>query len=519
MIHNPTQTNPTLEQNQPLSQTLLWQLQRNFFAQQGINAWNHNTVPHYITSNPYIANAYAKVVLGYLRDWQLILDPTHPIYILELGGGSGRFAYHFLKKFWSFFPQTSLNPLPVKYILSDFSPSNLHYWHHHPFLQPYFQQSKLDIAQFDAQNSQTLHLQHANQTHTTLKNPLIVLANYFFDCLPQDAFTLKQNQLHASLVSLTLPPHLTSPKLEDPDLVRHLQITYSDRPITPNYYDNPAYNQLLHYYQQHLNNTTVLLPIIGLKCLDNLRRLSQDRLLLISGDKGYSKLEDWRDRPKPYMAFHGNCFSLMVNYHAIGQYVINQGGQTLHTPHRHTSLNISAFLFGHPPTNYAETRHAYQEAIVNNSPDDFFNLKKAIEYHCDRLSLQQIIAYLRLSGWDTKIFLGCLSPLTQQIESASNSQRQELIQVIQNIWDTYYPIGEPQDLAFQLGELLIKLQDYHTASWYFQQSLKLYGLQPNTLYNLGLCYHHLNKPDASLYCLHQVQALDPTFAPTRKINS
>ncbi|MDH6097501.1 tetratricopeptide repeat protein [Anabaenopsis sp. FSS-46] len=511
MIHNPTLTHIPLEQNQPLSQSLLWELQRNFFAQQGINAWNHNTVPHYITSNPYIANAYAKVTLGFLRDWQPSLDPTHPIYILELGAGSGRFAYHFLKKFWAFFPHTSLNYLTVKYILSDFSPSNLHYWHHHPFLQTYFQQGKLDIAQFDAQNSQSLHLQHANQTHTTLKNPLIVLANYFFDCLPQDAFTLKQNQLYASLVNLTLPNHRT-PNLEDPDLVHHLQITYSDRPITPNYYGNPAYNQLLHHYQQHLNNTTVLLPIVGLKCLDNLRQLSQNRLLLISGDKGYSKLEDLGDRPKPHMAFHGSCFSLMVNYHAIGQYVINQGGQALDTPHRHASLNISAFMFGHPPTEYAETRHGYSDAIINNSPDDFFHLKKAMEsqwdsfaaaWGADRLTLQQLIAYLRLSGWDANIFLNCLSSLNKLIETTNQTQRQELIQIIENIWDTYYPIGETQDLPFQLGKLLLKLQDYSQASYYFQQSLKLHGLQAKTLQHLGQCYRHLNQHDAAMYCLDQ----------------
>lgn len=77
---------------------------------------------------------------------------------------------------------------------------------------------------------------------------------------------------------------------------------------------------------------------------------------------------------------------------------------SLHTPHHHTSLNISAFLFGSPPTHYAETRHAYQDAIVYHSPDDFFSLKKALDPHCDRLTLQQAIAYIRLSGWDAKIF-------------------------------------------------------------------------------------------------------------------
>lgn len=508
-----TSTNTILEQEQPLSQSLLWQLQRQFFAQQGINAWNHNTVPHYVTSNPFIANAYAKVVFGFLRDWQSAIDPTQPLYILELGAGSGRFAYHFLKQFWDFFPHSTLRHIPIKYILSDFSESNLQYWRTHPFLQPYFQQGILDIAHFDAQHDQSLTLHFANQTHTSLKNPLIVLANYFFDCLPQDVFTLKQQQLHASLVTLTLRENsefrIQNSELhfDDPDLIHHLAVSYTDRPITPHYYADVDYNHLLQHYQQHLTDTTFLLPVVGLDCLRNLRRLSGDRLLFLSGDKGYSQLEDLRNRSKPHMVFHGSCFSLMVNYHAMGQYTSHQGGQALHTPHHHASLNISAFLFGQPPTQYTETRHAYQDAIVNTSPDDFFNLKKALDPHCDRLSLEHAIAYIRLSGYDAKIFLACFPSFMAHAKSVFNAQRQELIQLIHNVWETYYPIGEPEDLAFQLGKILVSLQEYYTAAKYFQQSLKFQGLQPETLDYLSQCYHHLGETEAALYCIHQTQLL------------
>src|SRR5258708_34111390 len=93
-----------LERNQRLSRSMLWGLQRTFFHQQGIRAWSQGIVPQYITSNPFVAKAYAKVVFGWLRDWSIstpppALDLSRPIYIIELGAGSGRFGYHFLKKF------------------------------------------------------------------------------------------------------------------------------------------------------------------------------------------------------------------------------------------------------------------------------------------------------------------------------------------------------------------------------------------------------------------------------------
>src|SRR5271156_144655 len=98
-----------LEEGVRLSRSVLWTIQRNYFDQQGIRAWSEAVVPHYITSNPWIATAYAKVVFGWLRDCAAggttgagapspPRPPGQPVYIVELGCGSGRFGYLFLNK-------------------------------------------------------------------------------------------------------------------------------------------------------------------------------------------------------------------------------------------------------------------------------------------------------------------------------------------------------------------------------------------------------------------------------------
>ena len=75
-----------LESNKTLSQSLIWQLQRNFFEQEGMGAWNTGKVPHYVTSNPFIANAYGEVIKGFLRDClrdlQNPFNLKQPIYIV-----------------------------------------------------------------------------------------------------------------------------------------------------------------------------------------------------------------------------------------------------------------------------------------------------------------------------------------------------------------------------------------------------------------------------------------------------
>ena len=80
-------------------------LQRDFYAQRGLKAWNEDLVPSYITNNPFIAEIYAGIVAAFLQDCMSSaqrgypsLSPENPLRILELGAGTGKFSYLFLRK-------------------------------------------------------------------------------------------------------------------------------------------------------------------------------------------------------------------------------------------------------------------------------------------------------------------------------------------------------------------------------------------------------------------------------------
>lgn len=61
-------------------------------------AWSNAVVPNFVTSNAFIARAYANVIAGLLRD---LFDPcgsrrgdsAQPVYIVEVGAGHGRLAF------------------------------------------------------------------------------------------------------------------------------------------------------------------------------------------------------------------------------------------------------------------------------------------------------------------------------------------------------------------------------------------------------------------------------------------
>lgn len=500
---------------------MLWKLQRSFFEQQGIEAWRRATVPHYITSNAFIAGVYAKLISGFLRDCHAVsgasenqvfpaLDRSQPVYVIELGAGSGRFAFHFLKKFMGAISRSTLEGVPLKYVMTDLVERNVEYWDAHPALRPFAEQGVLDFALFDAEQGREVRLRRSGDTLSaeTIRNPIIVLANYLFDSIPQDVFYIQDGQLHESLITLASPQE--EPDINDPEILSRIEIFYGNHPASTDYYDDPDLNHILQSYQQRLAATHLLFPCAALHCLRRLRALSGGRMLLISADKGDIKEEGLVGEGEPKINIHGS-FSMRVNYHAIAQYFLNCGGQALHTAHRHAHINVCAFLLGDHPNGYAETRQAYSEAVELGGPDDFYTLKKGIEKHYEDLSLEQLIAWLRLSGWDSKNFLDAFSALLDKIESASEPLRQELYRAIEQVWDNYYHLGEERDIAFYIAMLLYGMQYYPEALDYFQRSLELYGPDASTCYNMAMCRYSLRQLDAALESIDQTFLLEPSF--------
>lgn len=86
-----------IEATTPFSESSIWQLNRDYYQREGIAAWQDGTVPHNLTSNSQVGKTYAELILGLLRDLSFQNKTTEVVYLLELGTGHGRLAYHILK--------------------------------------------------------------------------------------------------------------------------------------------------------------------------------------------------------------------------------------------------------------------------------------------------------------------------------------------------------------------------------------------------------------------------------------
>jgi tetratricopeptide (TPR) repeat protein len=513
-----------VERERRLSESLLWQAQRKYFHREGVGAWRTNTVPHYITNNPALARAYADVVYGFLRDCESSgrgsdgsecqsLDTKQTLYILELGAGSGRFGFFFLRVLAGLMRQRFLGNWKVRYILSDFTDSNLHFWRSQEDLQPFFEQGILDLAVFDAGSDIDIRLERTGETLSAgdLQNPLVVLANYVFDSIPQDAFTFNNGQISECLISLF--SDRPEPDWEDPEVFQRLASTYSHRPASADYYSEPTFNEILCDYGRKLDEATILFPRAALQAIEMLARIANGRLLLLTADKGEVEEASLTGAVSPGMILHGS-FSMQVNYHAISEYFRKSGGQVLKTPHRHANLLISGGLLGKHPTEYRETRLAFHQAVERWSPDDFYTLRLGIQAYYDKMDIPQLLSLIRISGYDPRIFRDCLPALWPLLEEAPEAMKLELRHCVRQTWENYYHLAEPYDLLFDLGLLLHKAGDYLESLKLFQESRRIYGDDPRTLWNLGLCHAAVNQPEKAVEYLRMALADGSCFSPS-----
>ena len=523
----PAQAEPSagylIEEKKRLSESMLWQLQRQFYDQRGLSAWEGGMVPSYVTSNPYIAASYAHVVMAYLRDAVAAAERgsadgvpgfsiDKPIYIVELAAGHGRFSFLFLQKFFALLKESSLHALRMRYIMTDFTESNLRGWAAQPLFKEFIEQGVLDFGLFDIEKDTSIKLFHSEKwlSPAELENPLIVFANYIFDTLTQDLFRIESGAVHEVLVTIrNADPQ--APDFKNPEVMSQFSLSYDQRAVDPTcYYPEASLNQLLCDYRERLSDTTIALPTGGLRGLYRLLELSRNRMLLLSSDKGYTHEDELFFLTTQHIQFHGSL-SMMVNYHAIGMALekLPFGGLSMKTTQRQVNLKTAAFLVGGKSEAFRDTMLTFRERMDVFGPYDFYTLCAQIRQHCPNPSLDQILGLIRISQYDPNVILEYAKELLDHCAQANDNLKQELYAAMMRCWDNFYPLGH--DLPFELARILLAMHRPREAIAFNRYSIERFGHHPVTYGNMGICHYHAEEPEEALRCFDRALELSPNY--------
>ena len=499
-----------IEPAKPFSKSLIWQLNRKYYQSKGLDAWREGTVPHHLTSNSMVGKTYAELIFAFLRDLAAKGKIQEKVYILELGAGHGRLAFHILKHLEALIGQISLRLPPYCYVLSDIVEDNLEFFDTHPQFQPYFERGILDVAYFDAVRSKGLLLRHSDVSISTnsLKQPLLVIANYFLDSIPNDLFHFRDREISACSVALTTEEDPEG--MDEATLLEKINLTFHTTSAPSPFYEEAVFNELLEEYRNSIFNTYIFFPHEGLSCISTLRQLSQKGLVVITMDKGFHEIHDLENEGVPEIITHGS-FSIWVNYHAYGRFCKKQGGKVFFPSFSNFYLELACLLFLPNGESYTETQLAYQRFVNDFGPDDFNGFKKFTYKHMAKMSLKELIVMLRMSAYDSTIFMNFLPRLKQLIPRISYAERNRLAQTMHQTWNMYFTLNESFDLAYEIGGILYDLGFFREALEYFQYSINLFGHTADVYYNRALCYYQLREDSLFLKTLMEAKLSFPAF--------
>lgn len=498
------------QQRYRFSEAPIWELQRAYFEEQGMKAWENDQVPQYITSNPMIATAYAEMIFGFLQDRASLGYTSEPVTILELGAGAGRLAFHVLQKLIELRDYAGISLPPFRYVMSDLAFKNIASWQKNPGLRPFVEQGLLDFARFDAVHDTELKLTEANISVRSgeLQQPLLIIANYFFDSIPQELIYVDEGKIYECEVSLHFPNNTEGVEPENrletviPEY-HYVRATLYEEETYP-------YHDLMELYQEKLEDAHILFPVVGLTCLERLSGLSQAGFLLLTADKGDHRLENWEFAEPPQLIHHGS-FSLTANYHAL-QFVFEQkGALSLFTTHYYKDLNVGSILMLQSPMHYANTRLAYRRFIDRFGPDDFFSMKEWIDQHFDSMGLQQILAFWRLGRYDAELFIQSAERISDLLQDASDEEMLDIQSGIHLMWNGHYAMEQSYDLALDCGLLLFEMDRFEDARLFMERSLRANEEEPlsTVLFSLAICNYELGAEVAALDYTRKALVLEP----------
>lgn len=512
-----------LEHGVPLSKSGLWTLQTNLFQKLGLEAWTKKGVPSYMTSNPFTAFRYAQLVTGFLRDG---LSPhsarpinlSEPLYIFDLGAGTGRFSYVFLKQLKGMIEgNPQLENVKICYVMTDIVQANLDFCHSHNYLAQFFDKGWIDLALFKHTQKEPIHLQISGKTLTkeTVKNPIILIGNYFFDILPQDVFKVNQGAIEEGLVTVKASHGggAAAPTFDDPHLLDRIQISFDYRP-----FDSQNCSQeikdLFEAYHEKLEGHAFLLPTGAFQALKFFADLSNKHLMVIGGDQGYATIDQLKHANEPRISKHG-CFSFAVNYHAIGTHFEKNGGLALHPTLSDPLFQVYCGVLGGNAQEYPETVSAFKQNIDEFEPKDYWNLATLVQNEWSNPSLETILLILKLGRWDPMNFHAFYNMIRDQLPEASGKTKDFLREAIHNVWEQFYPIHPLEgEFIMNLGVLFFEMQRYAEALAFFQRSLYITGDNPTAYTNMAACYLALFNPEAAHKCFEKATSLQGQVSGT-----
>jgi tetratricopeptide (TPR) repeat protein len=517
---------PTLfEGARPLSKSLLWRINREYYESVGIDAWSHGDVPFTLTSGPIVAWRYARVIEGFVRDCLAgrfgPVDAGEPLYVVELGAGSGRLGFMLMQMI----DHALLEPMKLVYVLTDMVEANVEFCKERKELRRWVDAGRMDFARYEAGTDQPIHLEHAgiDLAPDKVANPVVGIANYLFCASPQDLFSVIGDDLYEEHVAIfTVDPDI--PPSAGAEFLKQPWLATAHAPVQGDRFGGGRLDRILRAKAAALRGgkERFLFQPLAINSMDALLNISGNRLCILVGDRSPEPLATVDDDEGPSsrstaytpagllsMGIHGSSISVPVDTEVLEIAARDAGADLIVEANSPGHLLICAIVAGEQQPAL-ELRTEFRRAFGQTAADDLLiTVGRATTSQTS--TVDSIFATIRVSGYDPFTFVRVYPTLEKLLEKSTRIERDELERIAQRIYALNYPLEEISDLAFGLAQALVGAGRFEAALEFFLHSRddRPPGLQ--ALHNAALCCLHLGRRDEALAYLNEALAADPDY--------
>jgi tetratricopeptide (TPR) repeat protein len=544
-----TPIEPTrLDPPRPLSRSLLWRLEEAYYQRSGIGAWALGAVPSTMTNSPTLARAYVQLIESLVEDCLAgrmgRFDPSQPLYVLDLGCGTGRLGYYCAEAL----RRARTGQVRVVMVLTDSVEQNVAFLSSHPKLRPLIAEGRVDVATYDVGQAAPIRLLHAGAELVPgeLANPLVAIANYLFDVLPQDLFRQGPVGLEEQLVEVFGDDE--EPASEGWDLAEHLFLAAHHTPVPPDRYGERLQAVLdAASAEHHRQGERFLFPVVAIETIDKLRELASDRLLLLIAERddatllpsteggGDSDDEDAEGTPRAIapapqayhpglfirLASYGGSFSLPVDLGILDIAAKQVGAEMLRGAGSAHRLAVAAIVTG-DEGGASNIRGRFANSVVDLAPDDVFRTATAAisavaaSSERDERALSVLLAAIRMTGHDAIAFNSCVAVLAECLPPPEEF-REETVDALERVNALNYWIKPQGDIAYAVATLLGRCGRYDRALELLEEAREVFGAKSTGYYNSAICLMGLNRVDEALAALESCLELEPTNDQARQL--
>jgi hypothetical protein len=526
-----------IEEPVPLSRSILWRLNDSYYQDHGVTAWSSGDVPFNSTTSAVLGATFAALIAAYARDCAAgrcgPFDSAEPLYVVELGAGSGRFAWHVLEHL----RRLDTSSARVVYVLSDMVESNVAFCARHPRLRQPIAEGRADVAHYVAGSTQEIHLRHSGRSLApgATANPVVGIANYLFCVIPQDLLVNVDGSLELELVGAELaveegaaePVPGTSEYLGAVRL-RPGRASWPDPRTAEERVRDSAI--LSAAAGMTAPGARVLYPTAAVRSIDRLADFAGGRMLFLVAERAMVEPPPCGVAPpgRLYspaallgMGVHGSSLSVPVDLRVIEIAIAQAGGIVLRPEAPPSRLELAALVTGlpagdQPAALLAQARRSFDGARA----DDLFAtvaLAAASAKASEDVTLAAIISILRVAELDPFVFGLLFEALAREMPKASGPSLDRAVESLVGVAALDYPIGPNYDLVYGVVGLLTGAGRWNEALGCLVRAAEDFGPRAETSYNIAVCHLQLDEIGAAAAALDEALGLDPGYEPARRL--